>query len=214
MKVLKNLKRVLDNNLKYILFILGAIIIFLLLKIFFKTEIYNIDYNVMMFVKTKLLSNDIINLFEVLTYLGDELVYFGIIILCFFIIKKKKYSLIISINLAFTYVLNRILKLSFRRQRPLVPVGKPEGGYSFPSSHTMCACSFYLFLAYLICEKIKKKSLKVLTYITAGLIILIVGVSRIYLCVHYFSDVVAGLILGVLIFLLMKNYYKKDFKIW
>jgi len=91
-----------------------------------------------------------------------------------------------------------LLKNFFSRQRPLIPLLKPALGYSFPSGHSMMSFAFYGLLIYLTYNYIGNKILKTLIIIALFVIILLIGLSRIYLRVHYTSDVIAGFSIGII----------------
>jgi membrane-associated phospholipid phosphatase len=96
-------------------------------------------------------------------------------------------------------LLNDLLKGVFHRTRPL-PIGGlfiTEQQYSFPSGHAMVSAAFYLYLAYLTWRLVHGWKRTVLISLLVLLVVLI-GVSRIYLQAHYFSDVVAGYLAGFL----------------
>jgi membrane-associated phospholipid phosphatase len=91
-----------------------------------------------------------------------------------------------------------LLKQLFQRKRPLSPLLKAAKGLSFPSGHAIMAVTFYGLLIYIISYMITPDILRwVLTFLVVILIILI-GFSRIYLRVHYASDVLGGFIIGLL----------------
>lgn len=102
------------------------------------------------------------------------------------------------------------LKLLFMRARP---PGEPlthAAGYSFPSGHATLAMAFYGFIIYLILSADKSRRNKWLSGLIAALIIMI-GISRIYLNVHYATDVLAGFILGGILlgtFILLLRRFK------
>jgi membrane-associated phospholipid phosphatase len=95
-------------------------------------------------------------------------------------------------------LLNRYLKLVFYRPRPHFddPL-LAFTGYSFPSGHTMAATVLYGILAVLLMTKVKRKRFKVLVAISAGLLIALVGFSRMYLGAHYLSDVLGAVAEGL-----------------
>jgi undecaprenyl-diphosphatase len=86
-------------------------------------------------------------------------------------------------------------KLYFHRARPLVPAAI-ENTFSFPSGHATAAVAFYVFLAYLILKFNNYKKIRLISALTV-LIILLIGLSRLYLGVHYLSDVLAGYLIGL-----------------
>jgi undecaprenyl-diphosphatase len=90
-------------------------------------------------------------------------------------------------------VLDQVLKLAFHRTRPTAFFGLPEPlGYSFPSGHALAACAFYGVLAAFAAARTGNRALRWTYRIAAALVIAIIGVSRIYLGVHYPSDVLGG----------------------
>ena len=122
-----------------------------------------------------------------------------ILIVWFLIVKKHKwYSIkIISIALSSTIIM-LLLKSFFGRARPLDPLLKPVGGLSFPSGHAMMAFAFYGLLIYLAHKFVKRIWLRWLLIVLLFATIVMIGTSRIYLRVHYPTDVVAGFALGIL----------------
>lgn len=90
-------------------------------------------------------------------------------------------------------VLNTTLKLAFQRPRP-VPffnLTAPET-YSFPSGHSLASCCFFAGLAAILSGRIKSRRTRTIVWIAAATMFLLIGLSRIYLGVHYTTDVVAG----------------------
>lgn len=110
--------------------------------------------------------------------------------------KKSFYGIIVAINLLTVWLMNNGLKYMFRRERPNILRIIEITNYSFPSGHAMVSMSFYGFLAYLMLKTKNKKWVKLITVTLLAVIILLIGVSRIYLGVHYFSDVLAGCVFG------------------
>jgi undecaprenyl-diphosphatase len=90
-------------------------------------------------------------------------------------------------------ILNTTLKLTFRRPRP-VPFFNllaPES-YSFPSGHSLASFCFFGALATILTARINNTRINLLTWLISGVIVLLIGLSRIYLGVHYTTDVLAG----------------------
>jgi membrane-associated phospholipid phosphatase len=93
-------------------------------------------------------------------------------------------------------LLNLWLKSFFERERPNVNRIIEADGFSFPSGHSMGSMTYFGFLAYLVIRSKYKPLSKVGCVILFGLVILLIGISRIYLGVHYPSDVLAGYMAG------------------
>jgi len=122
---------------------------------------------------------------------------FAIVSIIFILFKRGKYSLLLGSCLFFQVVLNFILKHIFRRTRPSVLRLIEQGGYSFPSGHTMASSAFYGYLMYIIYKNVKNKCLKWGSIILISLFVFLIGCSRIYLGVHYTSDVLAGFFISI-----------------
>lgn len=162
----------------------------------FENEIMQIDvlaYD--LFVST--LRNDLLTIFMIfITNLGSPIVLIAICILFLIIIKNKKMAASISLNLILITLLNILLKNIVQRPRPIDYRLIEEVGYSFPSGHSMISMAFYGFIIFLIFRYGKNKN-KVFWEVLLGIIIFLIGISRIYLGVHYASDVVAGFLIAI-----------------
>jgi undecaprenyl-diphosphatase len=104
---------------------------------------------------------------------------------------------IITISLS-SLVLMFLLKYLFQRKRPLSPLLKAAKGLSFPSGHAIMAVTFYGLLLYILWHTINTSWLKYLLAVLLIVLTILIAYSRVYLRVHYASDVMAGLIIGVL----------------
>ena len=126
-----------------------------------------------------------------------------VLIFYFLLVKKQTWFSIRVITIAISsLVLMLLLKQLFQRKRPLSPLLKAAKGLSFPSGHAIMAVTFYGLMIYILQHSITIDWLKwFLTFLVVVLIILI-GFSRVYLRVHYASDVAAGFIIGLLWLLL------------
>ncbi|TLM99937.1 phosphatase PAP2 family protein, partial [bacterium] len=105
-------------------------------------------------------------------------------------------TLLVPVVLAGSIFLNEALKLLFHRQRPGLPHLVEVTGLSFPSGHAMVSFSFYGLLIYLVWLNFSGRVIKLLITVILGFLILAIGISRIYLGVHYPSDVLAGFSAG------------------
>lgn len=106
--------------------------------------------------------------------------------------KKKREAVCMVIANAAGAGFNEGLKYIFRRRRPDIHRLVPVHGYSFPSGHSMGSVMFYGTVSYLLCRQMKSGFYKILTCIVSAFMVFMTGVSRIYLGVHYPSDVISG----------------------
>jgi undecaprenyl-diphosphatase len=114
--------------------------------------------------------------------------------------RKSQYTFYISmilINLCLCGIINTGVKQLFHRDRPNIMRLVEISGFSFPSGHSMVSISFYGFMIYLIYKYCKTKW-RYFGIAILSILILFIGVSRIYLGVHYASDVIGGFALGSL----------------
>ena len=127
------------------------------------------------------------------------------------ILKKRKFAIAISLNILISSTTYIIVKSIFQRPRP--PIDErliEEAGYSFPSGHTTNNVAFYGLAIYLICTNVKNKLLRNVLCCILAFIPLVIAFSRVYLRVHYPSDIIGGIILGVVcLTLFIKFIYKK-----
>lgn len=119
------------------------------------------------------------------------------LILFFLIAKNNEWALRVAIVSTGGVLLMGLLKNLFGRQRPPAPLVEGITNNSFPSGHAMMGAAFYGLLAVLCFIIIKNKWLKNGLITLLLLFLLLIGFSRIYLRVHYITDVIAGYSLGV-----------------
>lgn len=122
-----------------------------------------------------------------------------ILIFYFLLVKRQNWFSIRVITIAISsLVLMLLLKQLFQRKRPLSPLLKAARGLSFPSGHAIMAVTFYGLLIYILQHSISIDWLSWFLTILVIMLILLIGFSRVYLRVHYASDVAAGFIIGLL----------------
>ena len=114
-------------------------------------------------------------------------------------LTKHKYSaLLLIIATAGGILLNNLLKVGFGRPRPQVfDWGTTVVSWSFPSGHAMSATVVYSTVAYLAARLQRRHRHRVMTLVGAALLIILICISRLYLGVHYPSDVIAGMLIGL-----------------
>ncbi|UOY92600.1 phosphatase PAP2 family protein [Ectobacillus sp. JY-23] len=134
--------------------------------------------------------------FTVLTEMGSEPGIIGTLVGAgIWLVKKKRYIsvAVFVIAVAVAQLLNKVLKNIIARERPSLNEAIDAVSYSFPSGHAMVGLVTYGFLAALLIRAGMKKSVVI---IGAAFLILLVGLSRIVLSVHYPSDILGGYCLG------------------
>lgn len=134
-----------------------------------------------------------------ISFLGSAKFYIPIclLILIYFIKNKYYINIFVLINgVLGSALLNFLLKMYFTRTRPEEYFQIIETGFSFPSGHSMVAISSYFTLTYLLFRKKAWDAKKVFIWLLTGILVLLIGFSRIYLGVHWPTDVIAGFSLG------------------
>lgn len=138
-----------------------------------------------------------------ITELGGVVGLFFILLITVIVLCKKnrvKEATAITLNLiisTFTYV---ILKNIFQRERPVTGnILIDEVGFSFPSGHTTNNVAFYFLAIYLVCINVKNKKVRNISCVILAIIPILIAFSRIYLRVHYPTDVIAGFCLGIVL---------------
>lgn len=150
--------------------------------------------------------------FKIITKLSNTITI--LIIGCVFLIVLKNIDKIKLLSvLSIAGLSNKILKVIIKRPRPSHLHLITEKGFSFPSGHAMGSVALYGFLLYLVSKKVKNKYLKIILMIFLSYLIITIGISRIYLGVHYPSDILGGYLLSLaIIFGVEVIYYKAKIK--
>ena len=194
---MKKEKNSVYNYFFWIILIIILIIISLIIKNIYNDQILTWDINVNNFINNNLRSEFLIKIAKIITEFGSAIVLITISILSLIVLKNKRSAFLITTNLLFVFIFNRVLKYIIRRPRPehmLIT----ESGYSFPSGHAMVSTAFYGYLIYLIYKNVKNKALKFSLCFFVGFLIVLIGFSRVYLGVHYLSDVIGGFLIAIL----------------
>lgn len=158
---------------------------------------------------TTIMNERVTNVFKLLTRFGNLEAFVIIGLITFYLVHSRRNRLLIVANLGIVFGCNVLLKMVFSRPRPLDIALIKESGFSFPSGHAMVSVTFYGFLIYLIFQSQQPKWRKIGASIVLGCIIIGVGISRIYLGVHYASDVIAGASLSLAYVILLTTFARK-----
>lgn len=206
---MKKIKELIIKNYKWIIFFLFFVIFLAIAEDVFEQEIFEFDSVVYKFLVNN--RNEVLNnFFKIITQFGSAIVLIIITILCVIFIRDKKYKILVPANLVTIAIINIVLKNFFLRPRPDELRLIEETGYSFPSGHAMASTAFYGLLIYIVHEKVENKILRNTICIMLGLLILLISISRIYVGVHYTSDVIAGTCFSIAYLILITRLIKSQ----
>ena len=160
------------------------------------------------------ISNNIINknrteIVKVITNITSPIMVIITLLILVLAIKDKKIKISLVINLLGITIINNLIEVIIARPRPEINKLVTETGYSFPSGHSITSMVFYGYLVYLTYKYINNKKIKIPLIIFLILLIPTIGLSRIYLGVHYASDVLCGFLLGTIYLILFISISKK-----
>ena len=159
-----------------------------------KLYIDDIGYNII----SKLRSNNMDKIVKIITNIGGTIVIGIVTIISLFIFRNKKINICIVLNLLGIVVLNNvIIKNIIGRDRPSDINIITEAGKSFPSGHSAVSMVVYGYLIYLIYRHIENEYIKWLLIVLLSILVCSIGISRIYLGVHYTSDVLGGFLISI-----------------
>ena len=185
------------KNLKWIILFVCLIGFLALAEDIFNKKIMNGDIIGYKIISTFLISDFATPIAKFITNFGGAIFLIALTIVLFILIKNKKIGASIFSNLVVITILNQLLKRILQRPRPTEFRIIEETGYSFPSGHSMVSMAFYGYLIYLIYRYVKNKYLKWGLIVLLSLLICTIGISRIYLGVHYTSDVLGGFLISI-----------------
>ncbi|CDE90212.1 MAG: phosphatase PAP2 family protein [Clostridia bacterium] len=193
----KKTKKFIKKNLKWIILFICLIGFLALAEDVFNKEIMNGDIISYKIISTFLISDFTTPIAKFITNFGGAIFLLVLAITLFILIKNKKIGFSIFLNLVIITMLNQLLKRILQRPRPTEFRIIEETGYSFPSGHSMISMAFYGYLIYLIYKYVKNKYVKWISIIILSILICSIGISRIYLGVHYTSDVLGGFFISI-----------------
>lgn len=152
------------------------------------------------------------NFFKVITFFGSVkfIVILNVLAIIYEIVKKNNKCFSIVFFSACSSFINSLLKVIVRRERPDISLWLvSENNFSFPSGHSMTSFVFYGIICYFIYNSKISLNNKIVIISLLGLLVILIGMSRIYLGVHYFSDVIGGFLWGFVVLLLGINYLNR-----
>ncbi len=201
--MLNSLKKWLLKNYVWLVMLLAVIFVIDLVENIYVNEIIEIDKIAYRFVVENIRQDWLTPVMLFITNLGGVVSLVCITIISVILTKSNRVRLLILGNLAGISIFNIALKNIVQRPRPTGYELISEVGYSFPSGHSMVSMGFFGLLIYLAYTRIKKGVLRNIICISLSILILLIGFSRVYLGVHYASDVIAGFIISIVYLMLI-----------
>ena len=196
---------------EYIILII-LLLIFILLSIFVNLgKLDNVDEAIYNFV-ANFKCDFLTRVLYVITQLASTIGIISLLfIFCVYFLLKKYYFSVkyLILNMLAGTIIVKVLKELFKRARPAWK-WIVQGGFSYPSGHTISAMLLYGTLILIINKKVNNKYKKPLIII-CSLIIVLTGLSRIYFGAHFFTDVLASMILGCIILLISSLFMNKEY---
>lgn len=188
---MNKIKTRIEKSIRWAILLLSLIILIYIVRSLLQKDIANFDNAVYSFVAS-FISEPLTDIALVITTLGSAYIILPLCLILIIVFWKRIEGIAISINLIISFLSNQILKRIVARPRPTEYRIVEELGYSFPSGHSMVGMAFYGLLIYLIYRKVKNPYIKWTSCILLTILIFLIGLSRVYLGVHYASDVLAG----------------------
>ena len=190
-------KELIKKNLKWVVLFICLVGFLALAEDVFNKEIMYGDIIGYKLISTFLISDFVTQIAKFITNFGGAIFLSIATVMLFLLIQNKKIGLSIISNIVIITILNQLLKRILQRPRPTEFRIVEETGYSFPSGHSMISMAFYGYLIYLIYKYVKNKYVKWISIVLLGILICSIGISRIYLGVHYTSDVLGGFLISI-----------------
>jgi undecaprenyl-diphosphatase len=208
-----------EAGIVLIAFVCSLAFVALLIKWVFLDKAFELDDEVFSLFKGYV-SDTTTSFFNFFTFFGSHnfLVPANLVLMAiaFFVMKNKWFGIKITAVALTSLLMMVTLKNFFNRPRPEIPLLGEVDGLSFPSGHAFMSFAFFGLLIYVIYKQVKNIWLRYIFIFLCLTMIVIIGLSRVYLRVHYTSDVMAGTCIGLMwlvISLSLLNYIEKKRKL-
>lgn len=211
-QIYKKIINYIKSNQKKLILIIAIILFIIITYATLNNKIAELDELIHSYI-LNIRNESLTNILILITNISSAYSLIVISIILLATMKNKKIPLLISINLICSFLTNQTAKLIFSRTRPIGINLIEETGFSYPSGHAMVSMSYFGFIAYLLYKNQNNKFNKTILIITLILTIITIGFSRIYLGVHYLSDVIGGFLLSIIYLLIYIKTIKLENKI-
>lgn len=169
-----------------------------------------IDYNIYNILSTNEITF-LTTFSNVVTSFASSQAIIIITLILIFLLNTNHERIFVIINTLISAGIIILSKNIFLRERPLIG-SELLSSYSFPSGHSLIATTYYVFLIYLLRRSKCKEEYKVIGTTLLSTLIVLICLSRIFLSVHYVTDVIGGVILGLIILLVLIYFFDATIK--
>lgn len=187
-----NLRVLLRNNLRYIVIAVCVVAFLAVLQSVRSDDILRLDATAYSFFVLRLRRPWITSIMEGFSSLSSPIVIGGMFLMVVAFAPGRRPGVCAAVNMVCVVLINQVLKYIVQRPRPDGFRLISEVGYSFPSGHSMVSMAFYGLCAWMVWKYERDRILRWVCCLSFGIIVVVVGMSRVYLGVHYASDVLAG----------------------
>ena len=197
------------NIIKWILCVITAILAIVVTINVKNGRILELDLNIYKFFSENIINDKLTPIVKIITHIGGAKIVLVLTVVAIILIKGLKNKLFLLTCIVGTAGLNVVLKHIIQRERPNINRLIPEKGYSFPSGHSMMSMAFYGMLIFLIFKYVKNTALKWTLIVILTILLSTIGITRIYLGVHYPSDVIGGFLVSLTYLFILTEIYNK-----
>lgn len=180
------------KELRWIIFAVAVIVFFALLEDVAEGEIMKLDTLAYTFAVAYLRNDTLTPIMESISDIASITSLAVLLLAIVAFAPGRRPGLCATVNLALVIVLNQAIKFAVARPRPEGFRLVAESGYSFPSGHSMVAMAFFGLLAWMVWHYGRNRFTRWVGAVGFSVVIVLIGFSRVYLGVHYASDVLAG----------------------
>lgn len=188
----KALWELLRENRRVVIVAACAIVFLTLLEDVLEGDLIRLDEAAYVLIVEHLRADWLTPIMESISALASPVILMVMLLLIVAFAPGRRPGACCALNLALVVVFNQVLKFIVQRPRPEGFRLAAETGFSFPSGHSMVAMAFFGLLIWMVWRYERDRAVRIGCSVALAVLIVAVGVSRIYLGVHYASDVVAG----------------------
>ena len=175
---------------------IGSVVGFLMIGWFtMNGQLQSFDHHVIQYVQS-FETPTLTMIFKTFSHIGSGygVTLITVIVCCLFFFKEQRKSIVFAITIVITMLIKEGVKSIYERQRPTMHRLMEASGHSFPSGHTMMAVSLYTMIVYMVWHYVTKPMQRFILTVVACAIATTIALSRIYVGVHYPTDIIGGIL--------------------